>query len=379
MSIPSRPSLEVVASGDPGEHELKNRTIVTVNLTKFVRQSGGAEVRFEDSSPQDGWGAALFTAELRINGKIVAAFSAGSELETRFLGSERNSGFNGKNRFADRDGYWSYRFERLPADADITLTLDVGNSYKISAGRISSPGAIIKTTDPYFNRTLQNVRLSASYPLSDLAAPADSNAIFGTDPNNKVVWEKQIGQGWITYAGIPSAFFSANAQSSRLLRSIVSRSHIRSSGKYEESTQFVANRGPYVIVKTLGSDMDLEGRFVNLLSPTLAMVEDPNVPQRDQAIFMKTGTLNGAPKFLTASGRIRAKLSQSDTTGFFVQAPSGTEGIARIYRGNKNIIGAKAVDVFGVSVPVSYIVDGDTVLLKYKNDIQGLAIRVSWK
>ncbi len=395
LSVPSRsePTVKPVSArysqlmaGDPAEHEQKNRNFYSINVANNIGPDGSVEVKFEDVSPTDGWGATVYSVELRIKGKLMAAFSAGSDLETRFLSEEHNSGFNGKARFADRDAFWTYRFDNLPKGADITLVVDMANGFKMSAapGRLRSERMTSKDTT--LEGVLKNVRLSPVYPMTRYGMPNSTTtpttnvrSLYTTQSGLTPIWQASIEQGTFLYSSIPAAFYSSTSQSSRLLRGLVRWALENSRNKYTESTRFISDRGSVVAVKALGEDEELSGTFVNLLSPTLAMEEDPTVPARSQGIFMKVGQLSGAPRLLAASGRLRAKSSRPDVTSFMVQATSGTDGVARVYKGKKSFIGVKASNVYGVSVPATAVPDGDTILFRYTNDIEGVIVRAGWK
>ena len=120
-------------TGDGREQTLKNRRAYTFDLTKFAQSSGSVAVRFADSSPSDGWGAWAASAELRVGGQIAASFRAGSDIENRFLRYDNGSQFNGEARFADGTRSWTYQFDNIPRGQPITLTVDMGNSFVVSA------------------------------------------------------------------------------------------------------------------------------------------------------------------------------------------------------------------------------------------------------
>lgn len=380
LFAPPTPQMDTILSGDPKEHDLKNRRAYTVDLTKYAQSNGSVLVRFQDVSPQDGWGAYLMSAELRIGGRLAASFRTGSELETRFLAEEHNSRFSGSARFADRDGYWTYRFDNLPRSTPITLTLDMGNGFLVKAGSAPERSPLIETSDKSIERTVQKLRVPPTYPLTQFQSPDGASTLYAVSGSKApIVWETRVGQGHVIYAGIPPGYFTSTAQSSRWLRALVKRGFEQAGGKYQEQTAFVTRRGPYVGVKSLGQEFSLDGRYVNMLSPTLAVEEDPTVPARGTAFYMNAGLPKGGPRLLAASGRVRARSERADTTAFFVQAPAGTEGVARIYKGSKSYAGGKAYTVFGTPVEVNAYPDGDTILLRYKNDPDGLVVRAGWK
>lgn len=359
---------------------MKNRRPFTIDLTPYAQATGSAQVRFEDISPEDGWGPQLISAELRIGGKLAAAFRAGSELETRFLAEERNTRFNGEARFADRDGYWIYRFDNLPRNTPITLTIDIGNGYHVSAASAPTRPPLLETTDTSFDPTVMKLRLRPNYPLTPYTLPPGATPVYTiAGQKSPVVWEAKVGDGSVMFAGIAPGYLSTTAQTSRWLRALTKRAFQKAGGTYAEQSYFLTKRGPYTAVRALGDEYTVDGRWVNLLSPTLAVVEDPVVPAHGAALFQDAGTQKGGPRLLAASGRVGARSERSTTTAFLVQAPAKTDGAARLWTGKRRLAGVRAFTLLGEPVPVSTYPDGDTLLLRYENDPEGVIVRVGWE
>lgn len=379
LRLPSA-DLKPVLTGDPAAHNLENRKNVTIDLTPYAHEAGSALVRFEDVKPDDGWGAWLGSAELRFGGKLAASFRTGSDLETRFLAEEHGTRYNGAARFADRDGYWIYRFDNLPRDRTVTLTLDLANGYLVKAGPATSRPPLLEAAETSFDRTVQKLRLPYNYQPTFLQAEGAVTPLYRMEgASAPVVWEDRVNNGHVLFAGVPPGFFSATAQSSRWLRALAKRAYEKALGTYREKNYFMVRRGPYKAVRALGADYTADGRYVNLLSPTLAVVEDPEVPARGLALWADAGPSSGPPRLMAASGRLRARFEQPGITSFLVQAPTGTEGVARLYAGKRTVAGARAYTTLGVEVPVRAFPDGDTLLLRYPNDADGIVVRVGWK
>lgn len=372
--------LKPVLTGDGAAHNLENRRAYTVDLTPYARETGSALVRFEDVKPDDGWGAWLASAEMRFGGKLAASFRTGSDLETRFLAEERATGFSNGARFADRTGYWVYRFDNLPRDRSVTLTLDMANGFLVKAGPASARPPLLETSDTSFDRSVQKLRLPPNYPPTYLQPDAAVNALYRlSGAPSPIVWETKVGSGNVLYAGVPPGFFSATAQTSRWLRAMTKRAYEKTLGTYREKSYFLARRGPFKVVRALTAEFNAEGRYVNLLSPTLAVVEDPDVAAHGWAFWLDAGPASGPPRVMAVSGRLRARFEQPATTGFLVQAPTGTEGVARLYAGKRSVAGVRAFTALGQEVGVRSYPDGDTVLLRYPNDADGVVVRVGWK
>ncbi len=358
------------------------RRLNALDLTPFARENGSVCVRFEDATPGDGFGAFVASAELRIGGRLAASFRAGSEIETRFLVADHGSKYNGDGRFADRDGFWVYRFDHLPPDTPITLTVDMGQGFQVRARPAPAPGALLEAIDKSFGRTLERLRIPPDYPVS-LYSFTDSSKIrplYGLSGQlSPSVWEAVSGRGSVVYAGIAPGYLTVNAQSDRWMRALARFAYQKNNGTYREQAYFRVKRGPYVGIRTLGHEYSADGRYIDLFSPTFQMVEDPVIPPWSTSLYFELGSVKGAPRFLAASGRIRARHEELMTTAFVVQAPSGTNGAARLFAGKHKVQGVKAYTMLGKPLPASVATDGDTLLVRYPNDADGVIVRVGWQ
>jgi hypothetical protein len=103
------------------------------------------------------------------------------------------------------------------------------------------------------------------------------------------------------------------------------------------------------------------------------------VPPRTVALYRRVRSANGSPQLLATSGRIRTRVEQAQLTAFVVEAPSLTDGTARIWRGRRVLQRAMAFTAMGAPVTINSEVAGDTVLLRYRNAAEGLVVRLLWQ
>ena len=202
---------------------------------------------------------------------------------------------------------------------------------------------------------------------------------MNSESREPIITESKVGLGRMLYAALNPSIFSLTAQNSKLLRELVKHSLERTGQKYAERAAMTVTRGAITGVKTLGRELEIEGLYVNLLSPTLAVEEDPTIRPRSWALlksFVKSGK---TPKILATSGRVVVDFEQTDLSSWIVKAPSGTEGVTRILRNGKSLAGARAYTMGGDSVAVTTYADGDTILLRYDNRAEGIILKVGWK
>ena len=391
------------------EHDLKNRRLYTLDLTSFAQATGSVTVRFADKTPQDGWGAWVASAELRVGGQLAASFVTGSDIESRFLAYDNNSSFSGAARFVDGAASWTYQFDRLPRNTPITLTVDMGNGFTVSAASVKAElGHTLLSTGRIkaLDQAVPRLRIGASYPAtfypalplppvqtqaparpvplsrgSKVSAPGTEGLIplYTLRSGGTPIWMQRVGKGLVINVGVAPGFFSASERSAGLLRALVQYAQHRAGGVYREQGSLTLRRGRYIIVRTFGEAYDVEGRTIDLLSPTLPVADDRTIPPRSLALLYDIGPDDEPPHIGFVSGRVQAKLETAATTAFFVRAPLNTPGTARLHAGGKRLSGAKAIDHLGRAVEVQAIPEGDTVLLRYPNDPDGIALRVGWE
>ncbi len=405
-----------VLESDGKEHDLKNRRAYTIDLTSFAQATGSVAVRFGDKTPQDGWGAWVASAELRVGGQLAASFVAGSDIESRFITSDNNSSMtaislnggpvSGAARFADGASSWTYQFDRLPRNTPITLTVDMGNGFTVSAASVKPEfGHALLSTGRVksLDQAVPRLRIGSAYPATVYPGIAPSTgptveaanaargpkagpgADMGLIPlytlrsGGTPVWMQNVGKGLVINVGVAPGFFSASERSAELLRAVVQYAQRRARGAYREQGSLTLRRGRYIIVRTFGEAYDVEGRTIDLLSPTLPVVDDRTIPPRSLALLYDIGADEEPPHIGFVSGRVQAKIETSATTAFFVRGPLNTPGAARLHAGGKHLVGARAIDHLGRTVEVQAVPEGDTVLLRYPNDPDGIALRVGWE
>ncbi len=419
---------------------------VTLDLTPYARQTGSVVVRFASrtpgSSPDALSGASLQSGELSVDGRVAASFTAGSEIENRFLAYDNLSQFDGRSRTAEGGASWTYQFDNLPRDAPITLAVNMAGSY-IMSGASARPdfGHTLLSTgvNMGLSKAFPRLRIGASYPVTlydlpgvamdgaanlppDLRVPPTSTATASNNPariqsgpgrlgqgrpgrneagsrrtaeaaaqanqpsvlytlraGGAPVWMQNVGRGLIMNVGVAPGFFSASERSAGLLRALTRFAHQRAGGAYREPGVLRLRRGRYTIVRTFAEPTTVEGRMIDLLSPTLNVGDDRVIAPNSTALLYDLGVPEAEPHIGFVAGRVQAKAETSTATAFYVRGAAGTTGAARLHRGNRRLVGARGMDWLGRPVPVQANEEGGTVVLRYANDPDGVIIRVGWQ
>jgi hypothetical protein len=422
--------------------DLRNRNSYTADITRVAQQTGSVALRFTSApgAGQPGQGVFVASVELRINGQLAASFLAGSEIENRFLFYDRNSQVNGAGRTADGGSSWTYQFDNLPRGVPLTLTLDMAGNYLVQAAAARPDfGHTLLTTGQIAGlaQAYPRVRIGAAYPATlypiagaplpaagaqaptegsktegsktegsksvgsrlveaqQPVAPNRPAAIAGQQPaignrspltvlynlraGGAPIWMQQVGRGWIMNVGVAPGFFSSSERSSGLLRALTRLACGRAGGTYREPQALVVRRGRYIVLRAGNDDRQIEGRTIDLFSPTLAVAEDRVVPAHTAALLYDIGPADAAPHIGFIAGRVQARLETPRATAFFVRGAQALPGLARLHRGQSRLLGVRAIDRLGRPVPIQAIEDGGTVLLRYANSPDGIAVRVGWQ
>lgn len=390
---------EKVAGSNGAEHNLRNREKITIDLSKYSRDTGSVAIRFSDATPNDGWGPWLASTELRVNGRVAASFASGSDIESRFLVYDKGSEFRGDARFADKTGSWTYQFDNLPPDALVQMTVDIGNGYLISAEPVQPIfGHTLLGTQavPALSKAFPRLRIGSTYPatiypgvatMGDAAALQKTAAtksgaavpLYTLRSGGAPIWMRSVGDGLVIDSGVAPGFFSASSRSAGLLRALVQYGQQRAGAAYREPRSLRLRRGPYTIIHTFTGREVVEGRTIDLLSPTLSVVEDRVIPPDSQALLYDLGDDDQPPHIGFVSGRVEAQVETGTATGYFARGALHTTGVARLHAGGHALAGARAMDRLGRPVDLQAEVEGDTVLLRYPNDPDGVIVRVGWK
>jgi hypothetical protein len=405
----------MLLQGDGNEKNLRNRRAYPFDLTRFVSPTGSVAVRFADVTPGDGWGALVASAELRIGGKLAASFRAGSEIENRFLLYDNGSQFNGEARFADGAASWTYQFDNLPRNQPVTLTVDMGNGFSVSAAAAQPDfgHTLLSVRESVLSKTFPRLRVGASYPVTTYPLTAatvngvgqrqpapkplpalgtaslvrggpnggDSDAplvLYNLRAGGAALWTQSVGKGALICVGVAPGFFTSSERSAGLLRALTQYAQQRAGGSYREPGALWLKRGRYTIVRTFGQPYPMEGRTIDLLAPTLPVALNRTIPPRSLALLydFPSGT---QPRLGFVSGRVQARVETANATAFFTRGPLNTNGVARLNSGGKKLTGVRALDYLGRPVAIQATVEGESVLLRYPNSPDGVVVRVGWE
>lgn len=143
-------SFQTVIRENAHVHDLSNRTLYTLDLSRYLGKQA-VYLRFQDAFPQQGYGASVRQVTVEADGHVFAQFTGCSQQEEAYIfdhdGSFCDSTTAPLHRFADRKGYFIYRFVPPPGTQHLTVTLDMWNQFLVSASDVA-PKATSDTEVP---------------------------------------------------------------------------------------------------------------------------------------------------------------------------------------------------------------------------------------
>ena len=109
-------------------------------------------------------------------------------------------------------------------------------------------------------------------------------------PGERPIWTQNVGRGLVLNVGVAPGFFSASERSAGLLRALTRFAHQRAGGTYREPGFLRLKRGRYTIVHTFSEPLTVEGRMVDVLSPTLNTADDRVIAPDSSALLYDLGS-----------------------------------------------------------------------------------------
>ena len=197
-----------------------------------------------------------------------------------------------------------------------------------------------------------------------------------------VAVDAEAGSGRLILCGLPSAYYSSGEGPADLLRSLTEYATLYTGYPYCESSHLLARRGQYVIAHAFRDGVQLEGRFADLYSPVLSIVEDPVLSKGESRILVDLDALDlSIPRVAATGGRPKTEFREeadrtvvtlSSATLFTVNtlfaAPDGLyPQSVKVLRGNAEVEHETVWDG-----------DSDTLLVSYAGNTQKVEITVTW-
>jgi hypothetical protein len=359
--------------------KLENLSVVRLELTGAVEETGCAYLKFEDTIKEDGWGA--WIGSIVLNGTrggkpLHLTVKPGTAEEAALIVADTGTGLSGDARFVDARNVLVYRvsFDR-GTRADVQV--DIGNQYCVSVAPAPTRSAM----------TLQRVAGSSLGQMLDPAAAEGATGLLAypdvdaapalTSFDSPVVAERTVGKGRVLVCGLPAAHFAKSPAADAMLRSMVRYECEQPGGlAYKEQEHLGIRRGAYRIVKTFEQAVPIDEPAIDLMSPELAIRPAGPLGPDDLAILKRLPeTPKAAPVVAACSDCIEWSGASGNELRVIVSNASGIHGVMRVMTGGR-AISVEAQDSSGQTRLVRVEPQGPSALLRFDSQPMGLAIKV---
>jgi hypothetical protein len=186
----------------------------------------------------------------------------------------------------------------------------------------------------------------------------------------------KVGRGVVLREALSPAALTQKADGADTLRSAVRQAAAAVKLPWKESNSLVLRRGPYVIAGGLDeSTADvkpyvLRGRYINLFSPDLAVVENVEVTPGARLLLLDLRRTRA--RVVAAACRVRDERAEGKTLRFLADGIGDTNGVVRIASPtapSQVLVGGK---------PAQFDYNSGLLRLRFANSVDPLEIRVSW-
>ncbi len=378
-SIAKNPEFVKILEADKRYMRGENFQVYEIDLTPHAGNGGYALLRFRDKYLDDGWGPFLSQVTIRVNGKFVGFFNPGSAQELKYLVEDSESARYQNARFADGNSYWVYRFPVKPG-TKVTIGLRMQNQFLVEAasGQDFSPWLFKRSAKNSLTKDFPQIVVPASTKITSYTTAAPE--IYSANVTGKAFFEHKSGKGKLVFVGIQPEFFASSAISANLLRALVRYSCESAGLKYKESGFFSLKRGRYQITRTLSASHGIQGRYIDILSPELQLVENITMPPNSVSLLYNiTNIANNHPQLLFCSSKVEQLIEQSGKTYMMVSGPTNVKAVARIWRAGRKLVRSEAFSANGEKLELETRVDGETVFIKHDGVPKGAVVRLFWE
>ncbi len=388
QSLPTEDeNYRVLAREEKPVRDGTNRKQYTFEVQDYVLQGDSLFIKFADSQVDDGYGPLVFHVELKIDGQTIASFDPGTPEEKRHLDFDNGSQLNGNTRFADAGASWVYWFEvpsrKAMFGSKVELILDMANQFQVSAA----------TAGPSYGykwRTAKDTSISAKYPRFNMSRAtqitaydvADVTRLYSLEyMGSSAFFEKKVGKGTVIFCGITPSLFASSEGAGNIYRAIVQYACEKAGIPYKEQHYMKVRRGRYVAVRAIDKPVKLQGSFIDVLDPGLALIKNPQVKSGELGVYADVAQLmaDKKPRMLLSSSRLEAYSETPTQTRLRLSGPLNTRSAVRISTAGRKVKSVSVQDPSGKAMPFDQKPSQGTLLITHDGLPDGVLVQVTWQ
>ena len=203
------------------------------------------------------------------------------------------------------------------------------------------------------------------------------------DLNGQPCVHKAVGKGHVILADLtPSTFVDEAAADGKYLPLVRACFERYIGEQLREPGFIIARRGRFVIGHTFDRTEKIDGTFIDVFSPDLPVVTNPQLgPNASMILYDVAAPMRKEqPSLLYSTYRLMGRQESSAVTAFFVMGPAGTDAAARLFTAGKRPASIEARTATGKSVSTTLNSGGDnTILVTFAGDPSGVGVKVTWQ
>ena len=161
---------------------------------------------------------------------------------------------------------------------------------------------------------------------------SNDNGVFG--------FEAAVGEGHVVSVGLPSSYYSANADGPQQLRDLVEYATTFTDVTYAETDLMVVQRGNFIAAQALDytDGETLTGNFIDLFDADLPVITSKDLAAGQSAFLYDISSLleSDTPRFVYTGGAMKGEVIETaDTTAFSIGGPSKSTSATRLLGNGK--------------------------------------------
>ncbi len=362
-----------------------NRGWIDLELSTQIASTGQAFIKFEDTLPEDGWGAAVEQVEIWVDGQLATSFLTGSPEEAPYVAVDHGSGYNGI-RFADGDRFWIYGFT-FPKGTRLMVRLMIQNQYRVSVSD-TEPRAVARSlvvpAGSLLTGSFDELPSSGSPRVSAYPCAEAETLLTAGQGGKAVGFHRAVGAGQLWFLGVNPALTAKTPQGAELVQRLLALSlqeqGLRAPAEADQQG-LLLQRGPYTLCKQWEGQRRLSGTFINIFDPELSLLEELVLGPEEHCLLRDVSAELSAPTPTVLWITSKLNWQQADEAGLklLVSGPANCDARARFALAGREVASVEALGADGKPRKCDFIVEGKTLLLKYIDEPAGLAIKLTWR
>ena len=166
--------------------------------------------------------------------------------------------------------------------------------------------------------------------LYDCPSAHSIYGIWGPE-DSPVVFEQEVGEGLVFFAGLPPSFLARSREGAEIVRGICEYLSAKADMPYEEKDLISVKRGPYHTAYATRDGVSLKGPFIDLLDANLPLVEQKKLDADQYAFLFEVSPLPKHVQVLYSSSIIGDVVYEPNKTSCQVAGTFTTVGVTTIY------------------------------------------------